>query len=114
MANDRNDGNRFDGEESGVWAIWAAIDSQGQQFLCMERTFEALQQAVAGLGVDGNRNHEHHRNHDHEEARGHLGGKRGLGHRRRHQPFEESSSEEDDHFQEGEGGRRWSENAHNF
>jgi hypothetical protein len=80
----------------------------------MERTLEVLQQAVVRLGVDGNWNHEHPRNRAHEEARGHPGGKRGPGPRRRPQPFGESSSEEEDHLQEGEGNRRRPENAHNF
>jgi hypothetical protein len=74
IANDGNNGNHSDGKEHGVQALWAAID---QQFLRMERTLEALQQAVVGFGVDGNRNHEHLRNRVHEEARGHLGGERG-------------------------------------
>jgi hypothetical protein len=58
MAGDGNDGNHSDGEERGVQALWAAIDARDQQFLRMERTLEALQQAVAGLGVDSNKNHE--------------------------------------------------------
>jgi hypothetical protein len=80
----------------------------------MERALKALQQAVAGLGVDGNRNHEPPRNRAYEEARGHPGGERGPGPRRRHQPFEESSSEEEDHLREGEDDRRRLENAHSF
>jgi hypothetical protein len=80
----------------------------------MERTLEALQQAVAGLGVDGNRNREPPRNRVNEEACDHPGGECGPGPRRRHQPFEESSSEKEDHFQEEDGGRRRPENAHHF
>jgi hypothetical protein len=114
MARDGNDGNHSDDEERGVQALWAAIDTRDQQLLRMERTLVALQQAVAGLGVDGNRNHEPPRNRTYEEARGHPGGERGPGPRRRHQPFEESSSEEEDHLREGEGDRRRPENAHSF
>jgi hypothetical protein len=58
MARDENDGNHSDGEERGVQALWAAIDARDKQLLCMERTLEALQQIVARLGVDGNRNQE--------------------------------------------------------
>jgi hypothetical protein len=49
-----------------------------------------------------------------EEAHDHPGGERGPGPRRRHQPFEESSSEEEDRLQEGDGDRRRPEIAHNF
>lgn len=80
----------------------------------MECTLGALQQAIAGLGVDGNRNHEHPLNGVHEEAHGHRGGERGPGPRRSRRTFKETSSEEDNHFREDDGGRRRPTSAHNF
>jgi hypothetical protein len=109
-----NDGNHSNSEERGVQALWAAMDAREYQFLRMERSIQVLQQAVAGLGVDGNRNHEHYRNHDHKEARGHPIGEHGPRHRRGHWAFEGSSSVEDPHFREEVGGRRRPENSHSF
>jgi hypothetical protein len=74
-----------------------------------------MQQTIAELGIDGNKNHNRNRDRAHEEARGHPGGDRGPEHRRRHQAFKEVSSEDkDDHFEEEVGGRRRQENTHSF
>ncbi|XP_062177085.1 G-type lectin S-receptor-like serine/threonine-protein kinase At2g19130 [Alnus glutinosa] len=79
MENDGNNSNHFDTEERGVQAFRTAVDAQSQQFHLMERSLQALQQVIAGLRVDGNRNREHNRNRDHEEAHGHPESDRGPG-----------------------------------
>jgi hypothetical protein len=74
MARDRNAGNHSDDEEWGVQALRAAVRAHDQRFDGMERLLREMQQTIAGLGFDCNRNHDHNRNRNHEEARGHLGG----------------------------------------
>ncbi|KAF8410248.1 hypothetical protein HHK36_002773 [Tetracentron sinense] len=96
-----NASNHSHDEERGAQALRAEVRVHDQRLDGIERSLREIQQTIAGLGIDGNRNHNRNRNRANEEARGHPGGDHGPEPRRRHQAFEELSSEDEDEEEVG-------------
>ncbi|KAH7853915.1 hypothetical protein Vadar_008022 [Vaccinium darrowii] len=110
MANDGHGSTHSGDKDHGVQALWAAVEAQEQRYAqrldgieCMMRE---IQQAVAGLGIGGTRNHNHNRDRANEMARGRpIAGHIPASPRR---AYVDSSSDEDleAFIEEDNGGRR--------